>query len=543
MAKPKSKPVSAKAKVKALTKAEAKGQARASATTQVKADTPPPAPPCLMVLFGARGDLAKRLLVPALYNLADQGLLADDFRILGVDHNQMDAKALRDELGGFLKKLASDKQSELGKTRIDAKSWDWLAERIDYLVGDFEDDATYAHVADKLKAYGGAKPANGLFYLATAPRFFGDIVEHLGKAGLTTAPQGAFRRVVIEKPFGDDLPSAKALNKRILASLDESQIYRIDHFLGKETVRNIMVTRFGNGVFEPLWNRQHIDSIQITAAETVGVEDRGGFYEKTGALRDMVPNHLFQLLAMTAMEPPNSFDADAVRAEKGRVIEAIRLYSPKQALDNSVYGQYRAGTVAGAEVVAYRDSPNVARKSRTETYVALKLEIDNWRWAGVPFYLRTGKALSGHDTEIAISFKPAPKTLFQDLPEGPSAPNVLVLQIQPNEGITLDFEAKRPGPDVRLAPVRMDFRYADWFKAEAATGYEPLIYDVLIGDQTLFNRGQDVETAWRAVTPFIDARASEGDVHGYVAGSDGPKAADTLLARDGRKWRPIGDAS
>jgi glucose-6-phosphate 1-dehydrogenase len=271
------------------------------------------------------------------------------------------------------------------------------------------------------------------------------------------------------------------------------------------------------------------------------VEGRGAFYEKTGALRDMVPSHLFQLLAMTAMEPPNSFDADAVRAEKGRVIEAIRLLTPTQALDDSVRGQYRAGTVEGAKVAAYRDSPNVARKSRTETYVAVKLAIDNWRWAGVPFYLRTGKAMSGHDNEIAIMFKPAPRTLFQDTAEGPSQPNVLVLQIQPNEGITLDFEAKRPGPDVRLAPVRMDFRYADWFKAEAATGYEPLIYDVLIGDQTLFNRGQDVETAWRAVTPFLDAWKSDGEVHGYVAGSDGPKAADALLARDGRKWRPIGD--
>jgi len=503
----------------------------------------PPAPPCLMVLFGARGDLAKRLLVPALYNLAHQGLLADGFRILGVDHNEMDAKALADELGSFLKKEANDRQSEMGKTSIDAKSWAWLASRIDYLVGDFEQDATYAQIADRLKTYGGAKPANALFYLATAPRFFGDIVEHLGKAGLTSEPNGGFRRVVIEKPFGDDLASAKALNKRILASLDERQIFRIDHFLGKETVRNIMVTRFGNGVFEPLWNRQHIDSVQITAAETVGVEDRGAFYEKTGALRDMVPSHMFQLLAMTAMEPPNSFDADAVRAEKGRVIEAIRLYSPKEALENSVYGQYRAGTVEGAKVAAYRDAPNVARKSRTETFVALKLEIDNWRWAGVPFYLRTGKAMSGHDTEIAIQFKPAPKTLFQDMPDGPSTPNVLVLQIQPNEGITLDFEAKRPGPDVRLAPVRMDFRYADWFKAEAATGYEPLIYDVLIGDQTLFNRGQDIETAWRAVMPFIDAWETGGEVHGYAAGTDGPKQADALLARDGRKWRPIGEPS
>jgi glucose-6-phosphate 1-dehydrogenase len=525
MAKPKSKSASPKSK-----------------SASVKPEGLATAPPCLMVLFGARGDLAKRLLVPALYNLAHQGLLADGFEILGVDHNDMDAADLRDELGGFLKTLAADRRSELGKISIDGKSWSWLAGRIDYLIGDFEDDGAYARIADRLKARGGSKPASALFYLATAPRFFGDIVERLAKAGLTSASEGAFRRVVIEKPFGDDLSSAQALNKRILACLDESQIYRIDHFLGKETVRNIMVTRFGNGVFEPLWNRQHIDSVQITAAETVGVEDRGAFYDQTGALRDMVPNHLFQLLAMTAMEPPNAFDADAVRAEKGRVIEAIRLCSPAEALYCSVYGQYSTGTVEGAKVAAYRDAPNVARRSGTETFVALKLEIDNWRWAGVPFYLRTGKAMSGHDTQIVIQFKPAPQTLFQDAAEGPSGPNRLVLQIQPNEGIALDFEAKRPGPDVRIAPVRMDFRYADWFKAEPATGYEPLIYDVLIGDQTLFNRGQDVETAWRAVMPFLDAWKAHGEVHAYAAGTDGPEAADLLLARDGRKWRPIGDA-
>jgi glucose-6-phosphate 1-dehydrogenase len=331
------------------------------------------------------------------------------------------------------------------------------------------------------------------------------------------------------------------LNRLILARLDERQIYRIDHFVGKETVRNIMVARFGNAVFEPLWNREHIDSVQITAAETVGVEDRGAFYDNTGALRDMVPNHLLQLLAMTAMEPPNSLDAEAVRAEKGRVIEAIRPFSPAEALANSVYGQYRAGMVGGVEIAAYRDAPRVAGKSRTETFVALKLEIDTWRWAGVPFYLRTGKAMSAHDTEIAIRFKPAPESLFQNTRQGPPTSNTLVLRIQPNEGVALEFEAKRPGPYLRIAPVRMDFRYADWFKAEPATGYEPLIYDVLIGDQTLFNRGQDVENAWRAVMPFLNARKSAGEVKGYAAGTDGPKAADALLARDGRRWRPLGD--
>jgi len=496
------------------------------------AATPPKAPACTMVIFGARGDLNKRLLTPALYNLTHDGLLADAFRILGVDHGDCDAKGLRKLLGDFLRDLASDKQSEFGKAKIDAKSWSWLAERIDYQQGDFEDAATYATLSKALKG-------DVLFYLATAPRFFGEIVEQLGKAGLLKEPAGGFRRVVIEKPFGDDLASARALNKRILKYADEQQLYRIDHFLGKETIRNIMVTRFGNGVFEPLWSRLHIDSVQITAAETVGVEDRGGYYDPTGALRDMVPNHLFEVLGMVAMEPPNSFDADAVRAEKGRVIEAIRAPTPAEALADSVRGQYGAGTVAGKAMAAYRASPNVARDSRTETYVALKLAIDNWRWSGVPFYLRTGKATAAHLTEVAIQFKAAPKTLFQALPNGASTPNVLVLRVQPNQGISLLFDAKQPGPDVALRDVRMDFRYADWFKTEPATGYETLLYDCFIGDQTLFKRGEDIEASWRAVMPFLKAWEHDGDPHRYVAGSEGPKAADALLARDGRAWRPL----
>jgi glucose-6-phosphate 1-dehydrogenase len=499
----------------------------------------PVAPACTMVIFGARGDLAKRLLVPALYNLSDAGLLAKDFRVLGVDHGECDDAGFRTALGGFLKGLASNKLSEFGKARIDAKAWTWLADRMFYQIGDFEDDASYTALAERLEALGGAGGGSVLFYLAVAPRFFGDIVARLHKAGLARAPRGAFRRVVVEKPFGDDLASAKALNRRILKCLHENQIYRIDHFLGKETVRNIMVTRFGNGVFEPLWNRLHIDSVQITAAETVGVEDRGAFYDGTGALRDMVPNHLFQLLTMIAMEPPNSFDPEAVRAEKGRVIEAIRHQTPAQALANSVRGQYQAGTVAGQKVVAYRDAPNVDPKSRTETFVALKLTIDNWRWAGVPFYLRTGKSMSAHDTQIAIQFKAAPKTLFQNVAEGKSTPNVLLLRIQPNEGISLLFDAKRPGPDVCLTDVRMDFSYADWFQHKPATGYETLIYDCLIGDQTLFKRADDIESAWRAVMPFLDAWKGGGEVHRYAAGTDGPPEARTLLARDGRKWRDL----
>jgi glucose-6-phosphate 1-dehydrogenase len=498
---------------------------------------PPTAPPCIMVIFGARGDLAKRLLVPALYNLKQAGLLDDQFKVLGFDHNQDDDAGLRSSLGSFLRGQARSPDSEFGEASINAASWSWLADRIFYQIGDFEDDASYQVLGQRLEAMGGG---NVLFYLATSPRFFGDAVERLAKAGLMRAPAGTFRRVVVEKPFGVDLTSAKALNHRLLRSVREDQIYRIDHFLGKETVRNIMVTRFGNGLFEPLWNRQHIDHVQITAAETVGVEDRGAYYEGAGALRDMIPNHLFQLLAMVAMEPPNSFDPEAVRAEQGRVIEAIRHKTPAQALADGVRGQYRAGQVQGRDVADYRQAPNVAKDSRTETFVALKLEIDNWRWAGVPFYLRTGKSMSGHLTEIAIQLKPAPRTLFQDLAEGASTPNVILLRIQPDEGISVLFDAKRPGPEVRLADVRMDFRYADYFKTEPATGYETLIYDVLIGDQTLFKRADAVEFAWRAVMPFLNAWKTKGEVHGYAAGNDGPPQAARLLERDGRQWRPLG---
>jgi glucose-6-phosphate 1-dehydrogenase len=499
-----------------------------------------PAPACIMVIFGAAGDLAKRLLVPALYNLEQARLLSDRFKVLGVDHSPLDDASLRTSLGGFLHTLARDPTSEFGQTTIDEAAWKRLAASMFYQVGDFEDDASYQALAGRLASLAGGNGGSVLFYLAVAPRFFADIVERLARAGLTKAPKGCFRRVVIEKPFGVDLASARALNRRITRCLTEDQIFRIDHFLGKETVRNIMVTRFGNGVFEPLWNRLHIDSVQITAAETVGVELRGAYYDQAGALRDMVPNHLFQLLAMVAMEPPNTFEAEDVRVEKSKVMEAIRVQSLKQAAADCVRGQYTAGKVAGRKMAAYRAAPKVARKSRTETFVALKLAIDNWRWAGVPFYLRTGKAMSDRDTEIAIQFKAAPRTLFQELPGGGSTPNVLVLQIQPKEGISLLFEAKCPGPDVTLADVRMDFCYADWFKAKPATGYETLIYDCLTGEQTLFKRADEIEYSWRAVMPFLEAWKKGGEVYPYAAGEDGPRQAEELLARDGRSWRPVG---
>ncbi len=497
------------------------------------------APPCTLVIFGARGDLTKRLLVPALYNLAVAGLLADGFKVVGVDHGECDDAGFRNDLGAFLHELASSKDSEFGAAKLDAKAWAWLQSRLFYQIGDFEDPASYVGLSARLEDLAGKGGGSALFYLATAPRFFGEVVDQLGKAGLTKEVKSTFRRVVIEKPFGDDLATARDLNQRILKVLDEPRIYRIDHFLGKETVRNIMVTRFGNGVFEPLWNRQHIDSIEITAAETVGVEERGSYYDHAGALRDMVPNHLFQVLAMVAMEPPNSFDAEAVRAEKGKVVEAIRRLTPAEAAVQSVRGQYGAGSVGGRKMAAYRASDNVDRKSRTETYVALKLEIDNWRWAGTPFYLRTGKALKARQTQVAINFKPAPGTLFQATAAGASTPNVLLLRVQPGEGISLLFDAKVPGPEVDLAEVRMDFRYDDYFKQAPATGYETLIYDCMIGDQTLFKRAEDIEWGWAAVMPFLDAWARGGEPQLYAAGTEGPKSAAELMARDVRRWRPL----
>jgi glucose-6-phosphate 1-dehydrogenase len=418
----------------------------------------------------------------------------------------------------------------------DKRAWDWLTSRMRYLRGDFTDPETYV----QLKALVADKDAEGnvLFYLATADRFFGEVIQQLGRAGLTSQSEDAWRRVIIEKPFGHDLPSAKALNQQVLKVLSEDQIYRIDHFLGKEPVQNIMVLRFANGIFEPMWSRDHIDHVQITAAETVGVEGRGRFYERTGALRDMVPNHLFQLLAMIAMEPPASFDADAVRAKKTELFQAIHPISPADA----VRGQYGAGTVLGRTVRAYRDEPNVAPDSTTETYVALKLGVDNWRWAGVPLYLRTGKHLPARTTEIAIQFRQAPYALFRDTPIERLPPNILRLRIQPDEGLSITFSAKRPGPEIKIDGVAMNFSYRDYFEQLAAVGYETLIYDCLLGDATLFQRADTVAVAWRPVQGLIDAWASgpAPNFPNYASGSAGPEEADKLLAPDGRAWLPIG---
>jgi glucose-6-phosphate 1-dehydrogenase len=502
-----------------------------------------PAPPCVLVIFGGAGDLTRRLLMPALYNLACAGLLNDRFAVIGIDRDNRSDEAYREFETKAIHDLVGDKDSEFGATSIGEGCWSWIAKRLYYLKGDIEDGATYDELKAKLDAIDGQYGIGGsaIFYLATPDRFFGDIVERLGSAGLTQETAEAFRRVIIEKPFGHDLPSAKALNARVLAVLTESQIYRIDHFLGKETVQNIMAFRFANGLFEPMWNRYFIDHVQITAAETVTVEQRGSFYDATGALRDMVPNHMFQLLSMAGMEAPNSFNADAVRSEKAKVIEAVHHFAPDDVTCNVVRGQYTAGTVNGRAVPNYRDEPHVKPDSTTETYVALKIGIDNWRWAGVPFYIRTGKALAARRTEIAIQFKHAPNSLFRDTPVDRLAPNLLIIKVQPDEGVTLRFEAKVPGPIVRLGGVTMDFRYADYFNATPSTGYETLIYDCMIGDATLFQRADNVEAGWAAVQPVLDAWSSKGsgDLQFYAAGSEGPAAADDLLARDGRHWLPL----
>jgi glucose-6-phosphate 1-dehydrogenase len=503
--------------------------------------TATPAPPCTLVILGAGGDLTKRLLIPALYNLVNEKLLDERFQVLGVDLVEHTDESYRQALAKSTREFVTDKSGK--PSTIDESAWDWLEQRLHYISGDFESPGTYDGIAQRLEQLAaGQGSRNVIFYLATSPRFFAPVIERLAGHGLARQTEQGWRRVVIEKPFGTDLASARALDQRILSVLTEPQIYRMDHYLGKETVQNILVLRFANGIFEPLWNRLHIDHVQITAAETVNVERRGRYYDATGALRDMVPNHLFQLLAMTAMEAPASFDADAVRSEKAKVISTLHPFSAEDAVRNVVRGQYGAGTVDGQPVVGYRQAPDVAPDSRTETYVAMKLMIDNWRWAGVPFYLRTGKALATRRTEIAIRFKQAPYALFRDTPVDRLTPNFLVLRIQPNEGIKLRFGAKVPGPVVRMGDVSMDFRYADYFSAAPSTGYETLIYDCMIGDATLFQRADNVEAGWRAVQPVIDAWAGG---HGgapalYPAGSDGPREADDLLARDHRRWLPLG---
>jgi glucose-6-phosphate 1-dehydrogenase len=505
---------------------------------------PPAADPCAMVIFGAGGDLTKRLVVPALYNLSHMEILPEKFALIGVDLAQSTAQTWGNHLYDELKGFVGNKSSEFALERIDEAAWKRLADRMSYLQGDLNDPSLYGKLAKQLDdvAKKHRTAGNIIFYLAVADRFFGPVVDRLGASGLTNTSEQEgkprfWRRVVIEKPFGHSRDTACELNARILRTLNEDQIYRIDHFVGKDTVQNIMALRFANGIFEPIWNRDRIGHVQITAAETLGVEQRGKFYEATGALRDMVPNHLINLLSLVAMEPPADFDAAAIHAKKAEVLAAMPALRPEQA----VRGQYGAGRVLGRPVKAYREEPNVAADSNVETYVALRFEIDNWRWAGVPFYIRTGKHLSQRITEVAICFKNAPYAPFRHTAVDRMSPNWLMLNITPGQGVSLDFKARCPGPMMDLAAVRMDFHYDDWFPKEPNVGYETLLHDVMTGDQTRFTRADMVENAWRVVQPVLDAWAAEKAAFpNYESGSDGPQAAGALLANDGSgTWRPL----
>jgi glucose-6-phosphate 1-dehydrogenase len=492
--------------------------------------------PCSFVIFGVTGDLAHRLVIPALYNLAATGLLPDKFCVVGITRKGMPNDELRDGLMKGLRQFATRPVDDAIATR--------LLECVTCIAADPREPASFDKMRQQIERLEANRSTGGnrLFYLATPPDAFAPISRELGRTGLLREESGAWRRLVIEKPFGTDLASAKVLNGELLKIVDEHQIYRIDHYLGKETVQNILVLRFANGMFEPIWNRNHIDHVQITVDEKLGVGHRGSFYDSTGALRDMVPNHLFQLLSLVAMEPPIRFDAHSVRSEKADVLAAIQPQSEADALKNSVRGQYQGGKIGDTEIRDYGKTEDVKPGSTTETYAALKLTIDNWRWAGVPFYLRTGKALGIKRTEVAIKFKQAPFAMFSCTAAETLAENYLVIGVEPTEGIALQFNTKVPGPSIRIDGVEMKFRYKDYFKAEPATGYETLIYDCMIGDNILFQRADSVEAGWKAVQPFLDAWKNAGakGLQSYKAGSEGPADADELLKRDGRSWRKLG---
>jgi glucose-6-phosphate 1-dehydrogenase len=490
--------------------------------------------PAILVLFGATGDLAHRKVVPAMYHLWRSNLLPHEFVLLAIGRREYDDDAFRTEIHASLEQYSR-------VLPLDEAAWRSFAERIRYHQLDFADATGFDVLSTRLDQFDedvGTR-GNRLFYLATQPSQFADIVAQLGRVGLDHEHHdGGWRRIVIEKPFGHDLDSAKRLNREVGKVFREAQVYRIDHYLGKETVRNLLVLRFGNTTFEPLWNRRYVDHIQITVAESIGIENRGAFYEQTGASRDVLQNHLLQLVSLVAMEPPAAFQADALRDEKVKVLRAIGTdpTDPTQV----VRGQYGPGWVAATQVPGYRQEPGVDPESETETYVAAKLTIDDWRWSGVPFYVRTGKRLAKRSTEIAIQFREVPHRLFRDAGADPD-PNLLAIRIQPDEGIMLRFSAKVPGLGMAVRPVTMDFTYGSAFNVDSPDAYETLILDALQGDASLFTRADEVEEAWSIVDPIIEAWASgpPPEFPNYEAGSLGPAEADEMLARDGRRWRRI----
>jgi glucose-6-phosphate 1-dehydrogenase len=490
--------------------------------------------PCAVVIFGATGDLTHRKLVPALYNLQRERLLPPGFSVVGF--------ARRDWSDEFFRNSLLEDARKFSRSGVNDALWQSFAEGISYVQAPFDDPNGYVALAKRLEELDEQRGTSGnrLFYLATPPESYATIIQQLGAAGLNRSERG-WVRIIIEKPFGRDLASARALNAEVHRVFDESQVYRIDHYLGKETVQNIMVFRFANGIFEPLWDRRYVDHVQITVAEQVGLEGRGGYYERAGAMRDMIQNHLMQLLTLTAMEPPIGYRADAVRDEKVKVLRATRPIAPEQVDTFTVRGQYGPGVVNGQAVPGYRQEERVNPESTTETYVALQLFIDSWRWAGVPFLLRTGKRLPKRVSEIAIQFRSAPLMLFDSGPLSDIEPNALAIQVQPDEGITLRFDSKVPGQANQIRPVTMDFRYNASFGVESPEAYERLLLDAMLGDSTLFTRSDEVEASWSLITPIHQGweSAPAPEFPNYEAGSWGPKEADKLLERDWRAWRRL----
>jgi glucose-6-phosphate 1-dehydrogenase len=502
---------------------------------------------CTMIVLGAMGDLMRRKLMPAIYQMAKEGLLADDFALLGAARESGTTEAFRDTMREALS--TSDEVKD-----VDEAVWARLRDRLFYVCGDLSRDTAYADIGKRLETIETPRAAerrNRMFYLAVPPSVFTTIVQHLSASGLAPRTGGdAVRpwvRVVIEKPFGHSLETALDLNTLVLSLFDEHQVYRIDHYLGKETVQNVLVLRFANSIFEPLWNRQWIDHVQITAAETVGVESRGRYYEEAGIVRDMFQNHLLQLLALTAMEAPSRMTAGCVRDEKVKVLRSMRWLTPATIPANAVRAQYAACDIAGQFVPAYRDEPDVSPESITPTYAAVRLYVDNWRWNGVPFYLRSGKRLHKRTSEIAVQFRRPPQLMFGGATADSMQPNTLVMRVQPNEGMSMSFEAKVPGAataltsHVEMASVDMDFAYSDAFGESSAPAYETLLLDVMIGEATLFTRSDEVEAQWRVVDPLIRYWESERpkNLDSYAAGSNGPDSATDLIAKDGATWRPL----
>jgi glucose-6-phosphate 1-dehydrogenase len=489
------------------------------------------ADPCAVILFGASGDLAKRKVIPAMFDLAIHNSLGSRYAIVGFARTPMSDEQFRASTGEAAKTM-----SEIGP--IDTKQWSDFASCLFYNAGDYNDPQAYQQLAKRLEQLDSEHKLGGnrLFYLSTPPEVYPHIVEQLGRASLSRpSSPNSWVRIIIEKPFGRDLASAQELNKQVHQVFEEQQVYRIDHYLGKDTVQNLLVLRFGNGIFEPLWNRNYVDSVQITASETLGVERRGGFYETAGALRDMIQSHVLQLTSLVAVEPPASFDATAVRNEKLKVLQCIRPFDLERVAQCVVRGQYAPSQLNGNHLAGYREEPGVNAASRTETFVAACLSIDNWRWAGVPFYLRTGKRLAKRSTEIVIQFRCAPHLVFRD--RG-IQPNRLILNIQPDEGISVSFGAKRPGTEMSIGNVTMNFSYKEGFGEASRSAYATLLNDCLRGDATLFDRGDNVEAAWALVDPILDvwSAARTGKVPEYPAGSWGPRESDLLLERDGRQW-------